>query len=158
MRRRGLFKKAHPIFFRNLTIFGASLGIIGSTAFAGIMGADAVRGDLIIDEVREYTASFSSEGSIITKGTYKRGEDLEIPENPEHSIDGENNYFFIGWDTNGNGIPDYVPKKAYYSFDAEAVYFTTGKFDLDFLDLLNMDLEDLTKYIIIVLWAFRKTK
>ena len=147
MGRRGLFKKAHPIFFRNLTIFGASLGIIGSTAFAGIMGTDAVRGDLIVDEVREYTASFSSEGSIITKGTYKRGEDLEIPENPEHSIDGENNYFFIGWDTNGNGIPDYVPKKAYYSFDAEAVYFTTGKFDLDFLDLLNMDLEDLLKLL-----------
>lgn len=145
-RRRRAFK-GHPIFFRNLTIFGAALGILGSTTFAGVMGVDAARGDLITDEVREYTASFSSEGSVLTKGTYKRGEELEIPQNPEHSIDGESNYFFVGWDTNSNGIPDYIPKRAYYSFNAEAVYFRTGKFDLDFLDLLNMDLEDLLQLL-----------
>ena len=147
MGRRGRLLKGHPVFFRNLTIFVASLGILSSTTFAAVMGVDAAKGDLITDNVREYTASFSSEGCLITKATYKRGEPLEIPENPTHEIDGENNYFFIGWDTNGNGIPDFIPQRAYYSFDAEAVYFRTGKFDLNFLDLLNMDLADLLELL-----------
>ena len=142
-RRRIARGIGHPRFFRYLTIFGASIGMLSSSAFAVIMGVDAAKGDFINDEVREYTASFSSEGTLISKMTYKRGEELQIPENPTHEIDGESNYFFIGWDTNGNGIPDVVPSRAYYSFDAEAVYFRTGKFDLNFLDLLNMDLEDL---------------
>lgn len=143
MARRRKIRKAHPRFFRFLTIFGATVGIIGSSAFSVMMAIDAAKGDLITDELREYTASFSSEGSVISKNVYKRGEEIVPPENPEHAIDGESNYFFIGWDTNGNGIPDMVPKRAYYSFDAQAVYFRTGKFDLNFLDLLNMDLEDL---------------
>ena len=147
MARRRRVGKAHPRLFKYLTIFGATLGILSSTTFAVVMGVDAAKGDLISDTLREYTASFSSEGSIISKKTYKRGEPLEIPENPEHEIDGESNYFFIGWDTNGNGIPDIVPTRAYYDFNAEAVYFRTGKFDLNFLDLLNMDLEDLLKLL-----------
>ena len=147
MARRRRVGKAHPRLFKYLTLFGATLGVVSSTTFAAVMGIDAAKGDLITDNLREYTASFSSEGSIISKKTYKRGEQLEIPENPEHEIDGESNYFFIGWDTNGNGIPDIVPQRAYYSFDAEAVYFRTGKFDMNFLDLLNMDLEDLLKLL-----------
>ena len=143
MARRRKIRKAHPRLFKFLTIFGATVGIISGSAFSVMMAIDAAKGDLISEELREYTASFSTEGSLITKNTYKRGDPIEMPENPAHAIDGENNYFFIGWDTNHNGIPDYVPKRAYYSFDAEAVYFKTGKFDLNFLDLLNMDLEDL---------------
>ena len=143
MARKRKIRKAHPRLFRFLTIFGATIGIIGGSAFSVMMAIDAARDNLITDDLREYTASFSTEGSIISKTTYKRGEEIVTPENPEHAIDGENNYFFIGWDTNGNGFPDYVPKRAYYSFDANAVYFKTGKFDLNFLDLLNMDLEDL---------------
>ena len=146
-RRRKFVGKGHPRLFKYLTIFGASLGILSGTTFAAVMGVDAARGDLISDNLREYTASFSSEGTILLQKTYKRGELLEIPENPEHEIDGENNYFFIGWDTNGNGFPDIVPTRAYYDFNAEAVYFKTGKFDLNFLDLLNMDLEDLLQLL-----------
>lgn len=134
-------------FFKYLTIAASTLGVVSSSAFAVAMAIDAGNENLIIDSVREYTASFSSEGSIITQKTYKRGEELMIPENPTHSMDGENNYFFIGWDTSGNGLPDYIPKHAYYDFNAEAVYFRTGKFDLDLLDLLNMDLEDLMKLL-----------
>ena len=144
----GLFSSIrHPKLYKYLTIFGATVGIIGASAFSVMMAVDAVKGDLITDDVREYTASFSSEGSIISKVTYKRGELLQVPENPTHEIDGENNYFFIGWDTNKNGIPDVVPTRAYYSFEAEAVYFRTGKFDMNFLDLLNMDLEDLLQLL-----------
>ena len=146
-RRTKVIGKGHPRLFKYLTIFGATLGILSSTTFAVVMGVDAAKGDLITDALREYTATFSSEGTILHQKTYKRGELLEIPENPEHEIDGENNYFFVGWDTNGNGFPDIVPTRAYYDFTAEAVYFKTGKFDLNFLDLLNMDLEDLLKLL-----------
>ena len=146
-RRKKVIGRGHPRLFKYLTIFGATLGIISSSTFAVVMGIDAAKGDLITDTLREYTASFSSEGTILSKKTYKRGEQLEIPENPTHEIDGESNYFFIGWDTNGNGVPDIVPTRAYYDFNAEAVYFRTGKFDLNFLDLLNMDLEDLMKLL-----------
>ena len=146
-RRRRKIGKAHPRFFKFLTIFGATLGILSSTTFAVVMGVDAAKGDLITESLRTYDVSFSSEGSVIFEKTYQRGELLEVPENPTHEIDGESNYFFIGWDTNGNGIPDVVPTRAYYDFNAEAVYFKTGKFDLNFLDLLNMDLEDLLKLL-----------
>ena len=147
MARRRRIGKAHPRLFKYLTIFGATLGIVSGTAFSVCMGIDAVKGDIITDELREYEVSFSSEGSLIAKNVYKRGEQFTPPENPTHSLDGENNYFFIGWDTNGNGIPDFVPPRAYYSFNAEAVYFRTGKFDMSLLDLLNMSPEDLMKLL-----------
>ena len=146
-RRRKRIGKAHPRLFKYLTIFGATLGIVSGTAFSVCMGIDAVKGDIITDDVREYEVSFSSEGSLLAKNTYKRGEQLTQPDAPAHSLDGENNYFFIGWDTNGNGIPDFVPPRAYYSFNAEAVYFRTGKFDMSLLDLLNMSPEDLMKLL-----------
>lgn len=97
----------------------------------------------LTNELREYTARFVSEGSIISEQTYRRGEEVEQPEAPSHEIDGENNYLFIGWDTNGDNLIDFVPPRIYYSFTANAVYMNTGKFDLSFLDLTNMDLETL---------------
>ena len=147
MARRRKIRKAHPRLFKYLTIFGATLGIVCGTAFSVCMAVDAVKGDIITDELREYEIGFSSEGSLISKNVYKRGEEFTPPENPTHSLDGESNYFFIGWDTNGNGIPDFVPPRAYYSFNAEAVYFRTGKFDMDLLDLLNLSPEDLMKLL-----------
>lgn len=130
-------------FFKYLTIGASSLGIITSGVFAATLAIDATNKDFINDNVREYTASFSSEGALITSNTYKRGDLLELPANPEHTMDGEGLYFFLGWDTNKNGIPDYIPSRMYYSFEAEAVYFKIGAFDLSFLDLANMDLESL---------------
>ena len=79
-RRTKVIGKGHPRLFKYLTIFGATLGIISSSTFAVVMGIDAAKGDLITDTLREYTASFSSEGTILSKKTYKRGEQLEIPE------------------------------------------------------------------------------
>ena len=146
-RRKKTNRPGHPKLFKYLTIFGATIGIVSGTAFSVCMAVDAAKGDLITDEVRDYNVKFSSEGSVISQAVYKRGDPIEVPENPTHEIDGENNYFFIGWDTNKNGIPDFIPPRAYYEIDAEAVYFRTGKFDLNFLDLLNMDLEDLLELL-----------
>lgn len=134
----------HAKFFKYLTIAGASLGVISAGAFAATMGISAGNEDFITDELREYEVKFSSEGSLISEATYKRGEEIVPPEGiPEHEIDGENNYMFIGWDVLGTGIPTPVPTHAYFSFNAKAVYLKTGKFDLSFLDLSKMDPETL---------------
>lgn len=130
-------------FFKYLTIAGATLGVVSSGAFAAVMAINATNDNFIIDELREYTARFYNEDTLIEETTYKRGEELVAPANPEHELDGEYNYFFIGWDTSGNGLPDVMPTRMYYSFTAKAVYMKTGKFDLSFMDLANMDLESL---------------
>ena len=142
-RKRRRIVKSHPKFFKYLTIVGATLGVVSSTAFIGFMTVDALNENFITDNVREYTATFINEGTVISNQTYKRGELLEQPLPPEHEMDGEYNYMFIGWDTNGNGIPDFIPPAMYYSFKAEAVYFKMGKFDLSKFDLSKMDLEQL---------------
>ena len=84
-------RKRHNKFFKLLTIAGASLGALSSTAFAVFMGINAGNENFINDELREYTASFYTEGSMICSKTYKRGELLEQPEKPSHEIDGEHN-------------------------------------------------------------------
>ena len=138
----------HNKFFKVLTICGASLGLLASSTFSILLGLDMNgHNKFITNELRQYTAKFVNEGSLISEATYARGEEIEKPENPSHEIDGENNYIFIGWDTTGNGLPDVVPTRIYYSFTANAVYLSTGKFDLSFLDLTNMDLETLLKLL-----------
>ena len=138
----------HNKFFKVLTICGASLGLLASTTFSVLLGLDATgKNNFIINDLRKYTAKFINEGVLISEATYSRGEEIEKPENPIHDIDGENNYFFIGWDTTGNGLPDVIQNRIYYSFTAEAVYLKTGKFDLSFLDLTNMDLEKLLELL-----------
>lgn len=138
-----IFKFTRKKLFKYLTIGAASLGVISSGTFAVFMTIDATNDNFITDELREYTATFSNEGTVLVTKTYKRGETVVPPENPSHSIDGINNYIFIGWDLTGNGIPDILPTQIYYSFNAEAVYLTLGNFDLSWLDISNMDLEQL---------------
>lgn len=134
----------HNRFFKIFTIIGASLGVISGTAFTVMMNMNMNgRDGWLTNELREYTARFVSEGSVISEATYRRGEEVEQPEPPEHEIDGDNNYLFIGWDTNGDNIIDFVPPRIYYSFTAKAVFVNTGKFDLSFIDLENMDIEKL---------------
>lgn len=133
----------HTKFFKYLTIGAASLGVISSTTFAVAMGIDATNENFINDNLREYTVNFTNEGSLMVSHTYKRGEEIVPPEGASHSIDGEYTYFFIGWDITGNGLPDIVPPRAYYSFNAEACYLKTGPFDLSWLDISNLDLEQL---------------
>ncbi len=133
----------HTKIFKYLTISAATLGVVSSGTFAVMMGIDATNENFINDNLREYNATFSNEGTVISSKTYKRGDLVEVPENPSHSVDGQNMYFFIGWDLTGNGVPDIMPPRIYYSFNAEAVYLKTGPFDLSFLDLTNMDLEQL---------------
>ena len=136
-------RKRPTRIIKYLTIGASTLGVVSSGSFAVLMGINAAKGDFITEDLREYTATFSNEGTILSSKTYNRGDEIQTPDAPSHSIDGQNNYFFIGWDTTGNGLPDIIPPRIYYSFHAEAVYFKTGQFDLSWLDITNMDLEQL---------------
>lgn len=145
-RKKLLFGRFHNKFFKYLTIAGATLGVVSSSAFVAFMTIDAVRGDLITDEVREYTATFVSDGTIVQSQKLKRGEEIIAPMLPDHEIDGEYMYIPLGWDLTGNGIPEVFPQnpmRMYFSFTANAVYMKSGKFDLSKFDLSNMDLEQL---------------
>ena len=138
----------HNKFFKVVTIMGASLGLLASSCFTTFVILDSAGiNPFITDELRSYTAKFMSEGSVISETKYKRGELLQQPDAPDHTVDGESNYFFIGWDTTGNGVVDVVPPRMYYSFTANAVYLKTGKFDLSFLDLTNLDLETILRIL-----------
>ena len=140
----GLRRVRHTKFFRAFTIVGASLGLLASTTFTVIMGLDVAGANTFItDELRTYTATFKSGDTIISETKYYRGELVETPETPEHEMDGEGSYLFIGWDTTGDGIVDFVPPRIYYNFTANACFMKLGEFDINWLDLLNMDLEDL---------------
>lgn len=144
----GIRRVRHNKFFKIFTIIGASLGVVASTAFTAVMTANMNgRKGFLTEELREYKATFISEDTILSEATYKRGEMIEQPETPTHEIDGERNYIFIGWDTNGDNLIDFVPPRIYYSFTARAVFLNTGKFDLSFLDLSNMDLEKLLELL-----------
>ena len=136
----------HTKFFRAFTIVGATIGLLASSTFAVALGLDAAgKNNFITSELREYTARFINEGALISEATYRRGEEIEMPETPSHELDGENFYIFLGWDITGNGFIDYIPPRMYYSFTANAVYLSSGKFDLSFIDLTNMDLETLLR-------------
>ena len=144
----GLRRIRYNKFFKVLTICGASLGILSATTFSTFMTLDAFGiNPFITDDLRTYRATFKNNGAIISEATYQRGEMIEMPATPEHEVDGENNYLFIGWDTTGDGVLDVVPPRIYYSFTAEAVYLSLGKFDISWLDLTNMDLETLLKIL-----------
>ena len=138
----------HNRFFKVLTICGATLGLVAATAFSVFLGLDMTGANpFITNKLRTYHAKFTNCGAVISDTTYQRGELIEIPKDVKHDIDGESNYFFLGWDTTGNGLLDIVPPRIQYSFTADAVYLRTGKFNLNWLDLANMDLEQLLELL-----------
>lgn len=145
-RKKKRIVKRHNKFFKYLTIVGASLGVISSASFVAFMTIDALNDNFITDKVREYTATFISDGTVVQSDTYKRGEEIVVPIPPDHEMDGEYMYVPVGWDLTGNGIPELFPNnpmRMYFSFTANAVYFKMGLFDPSKFDLANMDLESL---------------
>ena len=77
---------------------------------------------LVADNTRTYIAYFESEGVSISWAQYQRGEKITKPSNPTHSLETDWEYRFVGWDYTGDGIGDIIPRRAYYSFAAIAVY------------------------------------
>ena len=146
--KEGHVRKRHPKLFKRLTIGGSIFGIISVLAFVVLLILDMCGVNyLLSDTLRTYTATFISDGAVISEQTYRRGEALEQPPTPEKQADGEKNYIFLGWDYTGEGIPDALPMQMYFSFTARAVFYGFGNFNLSLEDLMNMDIETLMKLL-----------
>ena len=74
---------------------------------------------------RNYEISFWSEENELYRYNYRRGEKISVPGTPKHSEDEYFKYTFRGWDITGDGSPDIIPSRAYFRFDADAVYQKT---------------------------------
>ena len=69
----------------------------------------------------EYTVVFKDEdGTIISTNTYKSGDRVEVPENPEKAADETGIYNFIGWTPE---VEEIVTKDAEYTATYEKQYF-----------------------------------
>ena len=74
------------------------------------------------EKARDYEISFWSEENELYRYNYRRGEKITVPGTPTHSEDEYFKYTFRGWDITGDGSPDILPSRAYFRFDADAVY------------------------------------
>jgi len=84
----------------------------------GVFGLDS-------PTANQYRVTFVANNMVLSDHTYLRGEDIitddiVVPSKPddEYGLD----YYFVGWDTNGNNIPNPVPTKAYSNINAVAIY------------------------------------
>ena len=74
------------------------------------------------DGPRTYYIAFWTEDRFLSGYEYVRGEKILRPGNPSHEPDEYFEYTFRGWDITGDNSPDLVPSRAYYGFDAVAIY------------------------------------
>ena len=66
--------------------------------------------------------------NVITEKYFTRGQDFELDVDLDEytskpDLEDGTTFTFLGWDTNGDNIPDILPKRMYYSFNAKPVYF-----------------------------------
>ena len=104
-------------FFMLLTCF-----VLMSTLVMDIAGLNNIENE---EGARKYEISFWTEERELNRLTYRRGEKISIPGTPAHSEDEYFKYTFRGWDVTGDNKPDLVPTRAYFAFDAVAVYQKT---------------------------------
>ena len=71
----------------------------------------------LLGERRTYTIEFFAEETLLDSIELKRGDKIVYDYEP-YKID----YKFIGWDIDGNKIPDVLPARIYYNITARAVW------------------------------------
>ena len=111
-------------FLRRFGILSAVLAMLTSAALIGLLVLDMIGINELVEEngPRYYTVQFKTENRIIYTYTYKRGQKIDIPADPEHSEDEYYAFDFRGWDMTGDNVPDAIPTHAYFHFAAHAVY------------------------------------
>ena len=117
-------------FSVKLCRFGAVLGIVSASLviIIGVLAMLEVIPSLTFT-VRSYGCAFYDYNeNVITEKYFKRGEEFELDVDLKDFTDKPDDedgttYTFLGWDTNGDNIPDVLPNKMYYSFNAKPVYF-----------------------------------
>lgn len=104
-------------------LVGASLMLAVTAGLIALLVLDiAGVNELVADGPRTYIVYFESEGQSISWTQYQRGDKITVPDNPRHSEEENWVYTFQGWDYTGDNVADILPKRAYYSFAALAVY------------------------------------
>lgn len=108
-----------------LTLGASSLGVVSTTAVAGILAANSSPdSELFAAETRHYKGEWYNEGALVYEEYLTRGQNVEYKGPTPSKVDytGEKIYIFSGWDTTGDGIADLPMIKAYRNFKANATY------------------------------------
>ena len=104
-------------------IVGASLMIASCLALATFFVLDIAEvNNLLLDGPRYYNIGFYIGDDPVSLQSVRRVDKIVVPPNPSKEGDENWSYTFKGWDINWDGVTDIIPNKAYYEFDAIAVY------------------------------------
>ena len=127
MARRRVRMSRKERLYRSIGLMSAFFMLLTCFTLMTILVMDITGINIIEREegARTYEISFWTEDRELNRFTYQRGEKISIPGTPTHSEDEYFKYTFRGWDITGDSKPDIVPTRAYYEFDAEAVYQKT---------------------------------
>ena len=126
MKRRRMHSEKFNKFCRVFGLIGASLMLVVTVGLITLLVLDiAGVNTFVVDDTRTYIVCFQSEDDTLSWVRYQRGDKITVPSNPEHSKEQDWVYEFQGWDITGDDRADLLPKRAYYSFLALAVYSKT---------------------------------
>ena len=110
-------KKDHSTANKKMGLTAAILIIIPCLTLATFAILDISGVFPLLGNPRTYTASFYDGETLLDELKLKRGDKIEYDYEPM-SIGQK----FVGWDLDGNKIPDVLPERIYYSFAAKAVW------------------------------------
>ena len=124
MARRKIGMSNKQRFYRSVALMSAFFMLLSCFVLIGTLLMNIIGLNPYDREgPRVYCIYFWSEDRFLAgRDSYIRGEKIQIPGNPTHEEDEYFQYTFRGWDINGDNSPDIVPTRAYYGFDAVAVY------------------------------------
>lgn len=108
-----------------LTLVASGLGVVSTTAVAGILAANSNSDSQIFAaDTRHYKGEWYNEGALVYEEVFTRGQNVEYKGPTPTKVDytGEKIYIFSGWDTTGDGHADLPTLKAYRNFKANATF------------------------------------
>lgn len=108
-----------------LTLIASGLGVVSTTAVAGILAANSNSDSQIFAaDTRHYKGEWYNEGALVYEEVFTRGQNVEYKGPTPTKVDytGEKIYIFSGWDTTGDGRADLPTFKAYRNFKANATF------------------------------------
>ena len=109
--------------FKAFGVLGAVLMLVTTLIFVSFLVLDLIGiNPMISNGPRHYIVEFKNEEEVVFSQSYRRGERITIPDDPKHSESEYYIYKFKGWDTNGDTIPDIIPRRAYAPLKARALY------------------------------------
>ena len=123
-RRRKMGMSRKERLLRAIGLWSAFLMLLSCFALITALVVDIMGFNMLTREEgpRTYWIQFQSEDRMLVDMNYHRGDKIDKPADPMHSEDEYFKYTFRGWDISGDNSPDIIPKHAYYSFLAVAIF------------------------------------